>query len=242
MQMRAARLAHQLAKYCSWANRFTAAGGVHATMQLLSPSSVTANYKAVEQPGMPSVQLAALRLLLRLGEQSATAMAVMVTEQQLVSELMQHLHEAGAASAVISVSKGKTAAEKTSADVKVVSPCMPRHMQHLQACSLVARVLATLLKALHNQFVDISYTTPTSYGQQELSTYQGAKVAAAAVTYNFPHVAHATHLPHGAGYSRYCCTAASSSRLVELSLLQEQCNFRTARSGRWLDISAAVVT
>lgn len=126
MQTRAARLASQLARSCAWANSFTAAGGVHAAMQmLLSHSSTAAPHKAVEQPSMLAQQLAVMRLLLRLGESSATATAVMTTEGPLVSVLMQQLLEAGAGASAASMGKGKAAVEKPTIDARMVSRHSP---------------------------------------------------------------------------------------------------------------------
>jgi hypothetical protein len=95
LQMRAARLAHLLAKSRPWTEAFTAAGGVQLSMQLVFPTTTTCSSSSM-------VQLHTLKMLLRVAWGSSIAMAAMVHSTQLVDALMGHVADAGGAISVAS--------------------------------------------------------------------------------------------------------------------------------------------
>jgi hypothetical protein len=100
VQMRACRLAHQVARTPHWADAFAAAGGVAAAMRLVSGSSNA------------TARLAAMRLLQQLGDLSPTATSLMVVEpMQMADALVLLVLEAGAAPAAVQTKGKSTAAD-----------------------------------------------------------------------------------------------------------------------------------
>lgn len=112
-QMRACRLAHQLARTLPWADSFATAAGAAAAVQLATGAAGGSN---------ASVRLVALRLLQRLADVSVIAAAVMVAEPKpLADALVLQLLDSGAPATA--QGKSKTAANAEAA--KQVSQLNP---------------------------------------------------------------------------------------------------------------------
>lgn len=138
LQMRAARLAHQLCRSSHWADALTAAGGVHAAVQLLWTFNNTAvSHRAADQSKLSSLLLAVVRLLLRAASLSAVAMVALTQEPQLLNVLMQQLLDSAAAPTQGKAKVTAVAAATATTDTKLVSShCAGCHQLHTLAVLL----------------------------------------------------------------------------------------------------------
>eukprot|EP00775_Hariotina_reticulata_P006987 gene6987-7201_t len=120
VQMRAARLAHLLAKSRQWCEAFTRAGGAQLGMQLVCASN---NSSA-------TVQLHVFGMLQRLAGNSSIAMAAMVHSRQLIDALMGQLTDAGGVAASALAAAGEL--------LKITAPA-ERLLWQRSTCLLAAK-------------------------------------------------------------------------------------------------------